>query len=513
MKKITFLVAFLTMSLGFSQELLTNGDFENGSTSWTGNAEGGTGLNIVDDGSGNFVNEAIIISASEVWQVNLQQVVALTQGQDYQLTYDAYFTDTTEPIDTQSTMIVGVAENFGGFAGGDTVNPMLTTSSQSFSHVLTFNNASTTNGRVFFDMGGAANHNKTIIIDNVSLTEFVADPTIDATLSALEVDSNPVPSFNSLTFSYTIGLPPSTTAVPLVTNATATEAASGATVSITDATSIPGTATVVVTASDMTTMQTYTINYVSEGPATAAPTPPARDAANVVSIFSDAYAEIPGINFDAGFCGPNAVTATTAGGDPIFAYTGQACQGIDFSGSPQDITGFTNIHVDLFIEAGTDLIGKVFNILVVHPDGLGDTPVNIDLNAVTPAPVPGTWFSFDRVVTFNNPTVRQVTVVSNLNNDVWYDNLYIHNNVVLSTNDFETAQFTVAPNPTKDVWTIESNNTIDTIEVFDILGKSVITLNPNNQNASIEASGLKTGIYLAKLYSNGGFKTVRLVKN
>lgn len=440
MKKITLLMTLLFITVyGFSQELVTNGDFETGMAApWFGNS-----ANPQDDGSGNFVNEANIIAAGTPFSANLSQEIVLVSGRSYELTFDAYTDATTE---TRS-IVVGLGQNGAPFSAElISPNPVLTATPQTFTQILTINYGDAVPDRVIFDMGAETGF---VFIDNVSVQETV-DLCNDGELNngETEVDCGG----------------PNCDACP-------------------------------------------------SPPMVAAPTPPARDAANVVSIFSDAYAEIPGINFDAGFCGPNAVTATTAGGDPIFAYTGQACQGIDFSGSPQDITGFTNIHVDLFIEAGTDLIGKVFNILVVHPDGLGDTPVNIDLNAVTPAPVPGTWFSFDRVVTFNNPTVRQVTVVSNLNNDVWYDNLYIHNNVVLSTNDFETAQFTVAPNPTKDVWTIESNNTIDTIEVFDILGKSVITLNPNNQNASIEASGLKTGIYLAKLYSNGGFKTVRLVKN
>jgi hypothetical protein len=84
---------------------------------------------------------------------------------------------------------------------------------------------------------------------------------------------------------------------------------------------------------------------------------------------------------------------------------------------------------------------------------------------------------------------------------------------ILSNDNFNIEQFSVSPNPTKNAWTVEGTNTIDTIEVFDILGKRVLTLNPNNQKVAIDASSLKTGIYIAKLTADGATKTVKLVKN
>ncbi|RNC84252.1 MAG: T9SS C-terminal target domain-containing protein [Winogradskyella sp.] len=83
-----------------------------------------------------------------------------------------------------------------------------------------------------------------------------------------------------------------------------------------------------------------------------------------------------------------------------------------------------------------------------------------------------------------------------------------------STNDFNLDSFRVYPNPSNSTWTIEGANTnIDTIEVYDILGKRVQTLSPNSQEVTIDAAGLKTGIYLAKLYSGDAVRTLKLVKN
>lgn len=85
----------------------------------------------------------------------------------------------------------------------------------------------------------------------------------------------------------------------------------------------------------------------------------------------------------------------------------------------------------------------------------------------------------------------------------------------LSTDSFDLlSSLKIYPNPTNDSWNIEGANiTIDTIEVYDILGKRVSTLKPNGSEATIDASNLRTGLYLAKLYSGDAVTTIKLVKN
>lgn len=85
----------------------------------------------------------------------------------------------------------------------------------------------------------------------------------DATLKSLSVNGEPIKDFNAETLSYSMEFPFGTTQIPAVTaEATSTVA----TVVITQATELPGTATVVVTAEDGVTTSTYTINFtVSKG--------------------------------------------------------------------------------------------------------------------------------------------------------------------------------------------------------------------------------------------------------
>jgi len=102
-------------------------------------------------------------------------------------------------------------------------------------------------------------------------------------------------------------------------------------------------------------------------------------------------------------------------------------------------------------------------------------------------------------------------MTTNLSN-VWYDNLYLHKNTVLSTDEFETADFKVFPNPTKDNWNITSNTVINSVAVYDILGKQVSSLSPNSNDVEISTANIRSGIYFAKIESDNGSKTVKLIK-
>lgn len=338
------------------------------------------------------------------------------------------------------------------------------------------------------------------------------DPTTDASLSDLQIDGMTISGFSSSQLTYDYKVAQGTVVVPQITTATTTQV--GASRTISQASGIPGSATVDVTASDGTTMATYTVNISEEGPAVAAPTPPNRPAADVVSIFSDSYAPISPINLDAGWCGANSVESIMVEGDAVLAYKDKPCQGINFDMDLQDVTGFTHIHVDLYIEPGTDIVGKVFNMKVVPTSG-AESGFNVDLNAQEPKPVPGTWYSYDATISFAGPTVdiKEFGVTSNLNNVVWYDNLYLHKNTTLVTDEFNQTSFKVFPNPTQDSWNIKTQSrNIQSIKVYDVLGKNVMILAPNKAEATIDGSSLVKGMYFAKIETESGSSSIKLIK-
>lgn len=94
---------------------------------------------------------------------------------------------------------------------------------------------------------------------------------------------------------------------------------------------------------------------------------------------------------------------------------------------------------------------------------------------------------------------------------VYVDNIILTQNP-LSVVDFEISEFNVFPNPTKTNWSVISNAIINNVIVYDVLGKQVISLSPNETEVEIDASTLNSGLYFAKITGNKGSKTIKLIK-
>tara|TARA_R110002049_G_scaffold150890_3_gene314173 strand:+ start:9248 stop:10855 length:1608 start_codon:yes stop_codon:yes gene_type:complete len=362
----------------------------------------------------------------------------------------------------------------------------------------------------------------TMYLDNVYFWRTPVDPATDATLSDLQVEGATINGFSSGTTSYTYQVPSGTTVVPQITLATPTNVAASAV--ITQASGIPGTATVVVTATNGTDMETYTVSIEEVGPATAAPTPPNRASADVLSVYSDAYTDITIDDFDFGLCGASpAVTEVTIAGNLTQNYLGTGCQGIDIQNNRIDASAFTNLHFDFYTDE-TNLVGKVFNIKLVdwagNPTEAGSSGLEVNFNDGSGL-IGGSWVSVDVNITATGPMVSgnltrsdiaQIHITSNLSN-AWYDNLYLYKGTPLSTDDFDTQSFSLYPNPTQDSWNVKSKSeNITSIRVFDILGKSVLSLSPNAKEATIDGSSLKSGLYFAQVKTAQGISSLKLVK-
>lgn len=83
----------------------------------------------------------------------------------------------------------------------------------------------------------------------------------------------------------------------------------------------------------------------------------------------------------------------------------------------------------------------------------------------------------------------------------------------LGVNKFDQASFKAYPNPTSDSWNIVSgNDDITSIQVFDVLGKSVYARTAASKEVTVNASELSRGVYYAKVATANGESTVKLVK-
>ncbi len=87
----------------------------------------------------------------------------------------------------------------------------------------------------------------------------------------------------------------------------------------------------------------------------------------------------------------------------------------------------------------------------------------------------------------------------------WYENLH-----PLSVNENALVDFSVYPNPTTGILTIQSSTTIVQIEIYNQLGQLVIS--NTNQN-TIDISRVSQGVYFIKIKDeNGNFGTKKVMK-
>jgi hypothetical protein len=367
----------------------------------------------------------------------------------------------------------------------------------------------------------------TIYLDNVYFWKTPVAAGTDATLSDLKVDGTTIAGFSPATISYTKGVLAGSPGIPQITLATTTD--TNATRVITQATAVPGSATVVVTSQNASVTKTYTVNYVIEGPTTAAPTPPNRPVADVKSIFSNAYAPITTLGYtgdvdtyNTTWCGASTTLVSVVGNDTN-KVSGLGCEGVAFQSGRFDATTFTNFHMDIWTASPT--LNKSFNIKFSNWNNTAGE-VNAIQFSVTNSnflsnPNPGTWISLD--IPLSNFTIAgggsanrndlvQFVITSDLGT-VYYDNLYLHKNTVLSNSNFELSSFNVYPNPTQNVWNITSKQNITSVVLFDVMGKKVQEVTPNATSLELNAAELANGIYFANVTSELGTKVIKLIKN
>ena len=253
----------------------------------------------------------------------------------------------------------------------------------------------------------------------------------------------------------------------------------------------------------------YFANVSGPGPSAAAPTPPARNAADVISLYSNAYTNVAS-NFDAGWCGANSVAEISVAGNDIMAWAGNDCQGIVLN-TGVDASAFTNYNVDIYIEDGTDLTGKVFNLKFVGTPTSVFKEINHDLNALQPNI--GEWVSLTGTVDLSTMSgFKEFAVTTNLANSVWYDNLYVYKGTPLSLEEIDGFNFVAYPNPVENILNVSAGNVVESVTIFDLTGREVMRTTPNATAFSLDVSSLNKGMFLVKVKAGKQELTTKLVK-
>ena len=141
-----------------SGNLLSNGDFENGSAPWIVGVDDDAPAPVVTN-NGNTYYSVNVEAAGNVYDVNMSQKVELIEGNSYTLTFDAW-------SDTSRTIVAGI-----GLSGPPWTNtgaPLsITTTRTTYTFTYTAIGFGATDARVLFDIGGEIG---LVNIDDVTLS-------------------------------------------------------------------------------------------------------------------------------------------------------------------------------------------------------------------------------------------------------------------------------------------------------------------------------------------------------
>lgn len=99
----------------------------------------------------------------------------------------------------------------------------------------------------------------------------------------------------------------------------------------------------------------------------------------------------------------------------------------------------------------------------------------------------------------------------NSNNQYYLDNVVFFEGIA-GVDDFSADSFRVYPNPVKDILNISTKTAVDNIAVYDVLGKLVLSAQPDVISPKINMSGLASGAYLVKVTIGNASKTVKIIK-
>ena len=152
---------------------------------------------------------------------------------------------------------------------------------------------------------------------------------------------------------------------------------------------------------------------------------------------------------------------------------------------------------------------------------LGDTTVSIEVGDTYIDAGATAKDNYDGDITSNIVTVSNVDTTIVGIYSVTYDVTDASGNAALTITrtvnvvdelfleSFDPIKFDIFPNPTSNFWQINSSETINIIQIFDVVGKMLIYKKTDSMDVLIDATSLSEGIYLLLINNN---KLVRLIK-
>jgi len=237
----------------------------------------------------------------------------------------------------------------------------------------------------------------------------------------------------------------------------------------------------------------------SDEPTVAAPTPPGRNPDDVISLFSDVYANVAVDTWRTDWSAATYEEVMVAG-NPTKKYSLLDFVGIETISGQLDITEMDYVHMDVWSPNFT-----LFGIKLVDfgADGAfgGGDDVEHQVNIESPAQ--NEWVSLNIPLSeFTGLTTRQniaqYILVSQPSGSstVFLDNFYFFaGDITAISEQSSNKQLTVFPNPIAAGNSVNFDKEVALVEVYDLSGKLIVSSTQQTLNTDL----LKQGIYTLRI--------------
>lgn len=91
-------------------------------------------------------------------------------------------------------------------------------------------------------------------------------------------------------------------------------------------------------------------------------------------------------------------------------------------------------------------------------------------------------------------------------------NLYFDRKSTLGVAENSLEDFTFYPNPVKDILNLSTQNTVENVAIYSLLGQEVIQVSPKQKSPSLNISSLASGVYVMKVEVDGQTGTYKIIK-
>jgi hypothetical protein len=258
---------------------------------------------------------------------------------------------------------------------------------------------------------GTPSGSSVVFLDNIYFWKSSNVPTITGF-------SIPEKFVGDAPFTITTPTSNSTGAFTYTSSNTSVATVSGSTVTIL----APGTSTITANQAAATPYAsgsaTTTLLVSYPPPATAAPTPPTRNSGDVVSLFSNAYTDVTGINWNPFWGQSTILSDVSIATNATKKYTNFNYQGIQL-GTPLNVSSMSKLHLDVWTPNCTS-----FDFFLINT-----SPSTVE-QKMTLTPTLSGWNSYDINLTsfglINLSNISQIKMVATPSGSsvIYLDNLY-----------------------------------------------------------------------------------------